>query len=93
MAAPTELRQRLLPLVGTWVGTVPQPWVHSDRVKLTPRELEILGALRVHRTIKEVATDLHVSPNTAKTHVRTLYRKLGVHSREDALRSGRDLEM
>lgn len=61
------------------------------RATLTPREREVLGALREHTSIKAVAAALHVSPNTAKTHLRALYRKLGASGREQALRiaSGR----
>ena len=57
-----------------------------ERANLTPREREVLGALREHTSIKAVAAALHVSPNTAKTHLRTLYRKLGASGREQALR-------
>jgi DNA-binding CsgD family transcriptional regulator len=32
-----------------------------------------------------LAAILHVAPNTAKSHLASLYRKLGVHSRERAL--------
>ena len=46
---------------------------------------EVLAALHAHATINDVAAALHVSPNTAKTHVRALYRKLGAHSREEVL--------
>ncbi|WP_127818586.1 response regulator transcription factor [Microbacterium sp. CPCC 204701] len=56
------------------------------RATLTPRESEVLGALREHTSIKAVAAALHVSPNTAKTHLRALYRKLGASGREQALR-------
>ena len=56
------------------------------RATLTPREREVLGALREHTSIKAVAAALHVSPNTAKTHLRALYRKLGASGREQALR-------
>lgn len=52
--------------------------------KLTSREQEVLaligeGAL----TDAELGERLHVAPATAKTHVRTLLRKLDVHRRQD----------
>ncbi|MGK3952203.1 LuxR C-terminal-related transcriptional regulator [Microbacterium sp. I2] len=67
----------------------PLPDVYAPppgRATLTPREREVLGALREHTSIKAVAAALHVSPNTAKTHLRALYRKLGASGREQALR-------
>jgi DNA-binding CsgD family transcriptional regulator len=67
----------------------PLPDVYAappKRAALTPREREVLAALREHNSIKAVAAALHVSPNTAKTHLRALYRKLGASGREQALR-------
>lgn len=55
-------------------------------VQLTVREQEILSALRRHPEVKLVAAELHISVNTAKTHLRSLYKKLDVHSRDEALR-------
>ena len=39
----------------------------------------------------EIAAALYVSLNTLKTHVRTVYRKLDVESRADAVDAGRRL--
>ncbi len=55
--------------------------------KLTHRERELLGFLRTTMTAQEIADALHLSLATVKTHQRTLYRKLGVHNRRDALRA------
>jgi LuxR family maltose regulon positive regulatory protein len=38
-----------------------------------------------------MATALYLSPNTVKTHLRNLYRKLGVDNRADAVRAARGL--
>ncbi|QKT09786.1 LuxR family transcriptional regulator [Rhodococcus sp. W8901] len=52
---------------------------------LTPRELELLGELPSWRTAEQIANDLCVSVNTVKTHLRGIYRKLGVTTRRDAV--------
>ena len=44
-------------------------------------------------TYREIAAALYVSLNTLKTHVRTVYRKLDVASRADAVDAGRRLGM
>ena len=36
-------------------------------------------------TVREIGEALYLSPNTVKSHVRSLYRKLGVGSRQDAV--------
>jgi LuxR family maltose regulon positive regulatory protein len=55
------------------------------RVALTESERAVLAMLSTQRSIGEIAEALTVSRNTVKTHVRTIYGKLGVHSRRDAL--------
>lgn len=57
------------------------------RVALTPREEEVLEQLRETGSVSEIAATLSVSTNTVKSQVRTLYQKLGVTSRADALRA------
>jgi LuxR family maltose regulon positive regulatory protein len=62
-----------------------------DGVALTPRELEVLRELPSLMTAEELAMAQTVSVNTIRTHMRSLYRKLGVRSRRDAVRRGREL--
>ena len=62
--------------------------VSSATEALSDREREILGYLRTTMTASEIADDLHLSINTVKTHLRALYRKLGVASRREAVRVG-----
>ncbi|MEY8460851.1 helix-turn-helix transcriptional regulator [Eggerthellaceae bacterium 24-137] len=50
---------------------------------LTRREGDVLVLLAAGRTAAEVACELVVSSNTVKTHVRNLYRKLGINRRGD----------
>lgn len=50
---------------------------------LTEREIEILGLIAQRKSRIEIEQGLFLSQNTIKTHVRHLYAKLGVHSKED----------
>jgi len=53
------------------------------------RELEILRYLATRLSNREIAAELFISLNTMKTHVRSLYRRLGVSSRSQAVVAGR----
>lgn len=53
--------------------------------RLTDREVAVLASLQSSRPIEAIATDLDVTVNTLKTHVKAIYRKLGVASRADAV--------
>jgi LuxR family maltose regulon positive regulatory protein len=57
----------------------------SLSVPLSPRERLILRGLSAGRSTTEMSAELVVSPNTIKAQVSSLYRKLNVHSREEAL--------
>lgn len=54
-------------------------------VHLSKRELLVLEELTHSTSISQIAAALSVSTNTVKSQTRTLYRKLGVHSRKEAL--------
>lgn len=56
-----------------------------DSSLLTSRELEVLARLQQRRSNAQIAADLHVSIETVRTHVRHIYRKLGVGSRRELL--------
>ncbi len=52
---------------------------------LTAAELRVLRFLPTHYAFHEIATQLHVSSNTVKTHVHAVYRKLDASSRSEAV--------
>jgi LuxR family maltose regulon positive regulatory protein len=58
--------------------------------ELTARELTVLRMLTGTGTLREIGSELFVSPNTLKTHCRTIYRKLGVASRAEAVARARE---
>jgi DNA-binding CsgD family transcriptional regulator len=55
---------------------------------LSDRELTVLRLLASRLTTTEIAGALFVSPNTLKSHMKSIYRKLDVNSRADAVREG-----
>jgi LuxR family maltose regulon positive regulatory protein len=60
-------------------------------VPLTKRETQVLMRLAEFCSNEEIATDLVLSLNTVKTHMRSLFQKLSVTRRADAVRRGRVL--
>ena len=65
-----------------------QPQVgHS--IPLTKREREVLSLLGQDRTMADLADALFISPNTLKSTVRRLYKKLDVNSRASAIDAAR----
>ena len=56
---------------------------------LTKRELEVLRHLSTDRPISSIAITLHISHNTMKTHLKNLYRKMGVDGRVTAVEKAR----
>ena len=53
---------------------------------LSPAELRLLPYMQTHLTVREIAQRLFVSRNTVSSEISSIYRKLGVTSRSDAMR-------
>jgi ATP/maltotriose-dependent transcriptional regulator MalT len=60
---------------------------------LTERELGVLRLMASGKSNRRVASELFISVGTVKTHTNNLYRKLGVHSRTQALARARELQL
>lgn len=58
---------------------------------LSPREREILQLISTGATNPEIAKALHLSPHTVKEHSSSLYRKLSVRNRAEAVREANKL--
>ena len=60
----------------------PEPPLHPH---LTPRQSEVLRLLEHGRSTEQIASELHLSLETVRNHVRGILRALGVHSRLEAV--------
>lgn len=85
-APPVPSPRRPLP-----VGAVRPPAMTAEA--LTRKEREVLGHLDELLSTEEIAAAMYVSVNTVRTHVRNILRKLGVNSRNGAVRAAREREL
>lgn len=60
----------------------------GGRPELTPRESEVLHMIADGLSAPEIGRRIHLSPTTVKTHLHTLYEKLGVSDRAAAVAEG-----
>jgi LuxR family maltose regulon positive regulatory protein len=63
----------------------------QDGEELTERELDVLRYLPTMLRNQDIAVQMYVSVNTVKAHLRSLYRKLGVTQRREAVDRAREL--
>lgn len=73
--------------------TDPPPAVTPIRQPLTDREHVVLSHLATMQTNEEIASELFVSVNTVKAHARSVYRKLAVTNRRQAVSRARELDL
>jgi LuxR family maltose regulon positive regulatory protein len=60
-------------------------------VVITSREASLLPLLQTHMSYSEIGQQLFLSVNTVKSNLQRLYRKLGAHTRSEAVERARDL--
>ena len=86
-AIPRATVMRLL----EWMREVPDSGWRPVRSRLTSREWEMVDLLAGGATTEAIAERLVLSPATVYSHVKSLLRKLGVHSRRDAVEAAERL--
>src|SRR3954452_13320093 len=69
------------------------PGLRPTISELTPREWQVLDLLTTGASTADIAIDLVLSPETVLTHVKNILKKLGVHSRRDAIRQAERLRL
>jgi LuxR family transcriptional regulator, maltose regulon positive regulatory protein len=80
-------------VLGDWIAEAGRSLetVSASAVRdLTPAELRVLGYLPTHLSLSEIAEQVFVSPNTVKSQAQSVYRKLGVASRREAVKRARE---
>lgn len=60
---------------------------------LSEREMEVLRLLTTPLSAPEIAEALFLSVHTVRSHIRSIYRKLNVHNRMEAIQRAKELEL
>ncbi|UBM58643.1 LuxR C-terminal-related transcriptional regulator [Marinilongibacter aquaticus] len=61
-------------------------WIAPGLAMLTSRENEVLRAYCNGFTYREISDSFFISPNTVRTHLKNIYKKLGINSKTEAIR-------
>ncbi|HWD51081.1 MAG TPA: LuxR C-terminal-related transcriptional regulator, partial [Acidimicrobiales bacterium] len=94
------VREWLMATAGDGMGAADWATVTGQRpvypneileVRLSRQEQAVLASLQLHASRQDIADQLYVSVNTVKTHLNSVYRKLGTSSRDQALIKARQL--
>lgn len=90
IAALEQGMQRIAELVKELGLVTPEAGRHRPEVEtvlrqLSARERQIVELLLASRRVPGIATTLGISPHTVRNHLKTVFRKLGVHSQEGLL--------
>lgn len=86
---PAESAPPVFPIDATRAATCESLALEHD---LTEREHDVLTWLSKGQSVADIACALGISENTAKTHIKNVYRKLGVHSKQDIIEMCREIE-
>jgi LuxR family maltose regulon positive regulatory protein len=89
--AHASLIAEILGLLAGKTPAAPPAAAQPPLEPLSGTEIRVLRYLPTNLSIPEIASELSVSPNTVKTHVRHLYVKLGTHRRGEAVARARAL--
>ena len=89
---PTVYLERLASALRKQMQTS-QSIASSANSSLTKRELDILRRLSTGLPISQIAAGLHISNNTIKTHLKSVYKKMGVDSRHSAVAKAQEMQL
>ena len=83
-SVPLRRGEHVIGVFGQVKDLVEVPHPHPD-LPLTPRQAEVLDLLERGRTTQQIASELHLSKETVRNHVRHILRAVGAHSRLEAV--------
>lgn len=90
---PEVARARVLPVLEPPVAGKPglslSDGPATADVVLTPRQTDVLERLASDRTLADIADELFLGVETVRSTSKAVYKKLGVHSRQEAVREAR----
>lgn len=88
-----ELAEALQSEDGSWLLHVAEEMPDSHKFRgstpLTEAEMKVLLATSNRGTVKDTASHLNISANTVKSHLRAIYRKLGVSTRDQMVQAAK----
>jgi PAS domain S-box-containing protein len=87
-AVPLTTGERVVGVFGLLTGAA-DDGPASAPAHLTPRQAEVLRLLEQGRSTKQIAQELHLSPETVRNHVRHVLQALGAHTRLEAVAAAR----
>jgi len=87
-SVPLKGGERVVGVFGLLTGPADEE-LDRPHPRLTPRQTEVLRLLERGSSTKQIAQELHLSPETVRNHIRHLFRALGVHSRLEAVAAAR----
>ncbi len=77
--------QRVMRVIGDQFTTSPVTMDGQDPVLLTPREMDVLQGIARGMPNKSIARELGISDHTVKFHITSIFQKLDVSSRSEAI--------
>jgi PAS domain S-box-containing protein len=83
-SVPLRSGERVVGVFGLLSGTLDEE-PGEAHPRLTPRQAQVLQLLEQGRSTKQIALELHLSPETVRNHVRRVFQTLGVNSRLEAV--------
>jgi DNA-binding NarL/FixJ family response regulator len=88
VVAAVDAESTLVPAIrAAWAGLASFPAAVRERFAqppLSPREKQVLGLVVMGFTNAEISSKLHIAETTVKTHLASIFGKLGVRSRSEA---------
>lgn len=90
VAAIHEVMEGGGPMSANIARMVISSFQRSDASPLTRRETEILEHIAAGKSRKKIAEELFIDLETVKSHIKNIYQKLDVHSKEDALKTAKE---